>query len=57
MSYWSWGKTVSFAIIYFFILLVTWKFRIGDIPMKWKMLTTITAPIAVGLLLYIKEPK
>lgn len=55
MASWTWGKTIAFFILYLFILVVTWKFRLGDIDLKWKLLTTFTAPIAIAIILYIKE--
>ena len=55
MASWSWGKTFAFAILYLFILIFTWKFRIGDVDMKWRLLTTIASPIVIFILLYIRE--
>ena len=57
MGYWSWGKTVSFTVLYLFILFFTWKSLIGEVEMKWKILSTIMAPIVIGVSLYMKEQK
>jgi len=58
MGEWNLRKTVAFAILYFIILLFTWKISIVGAPsLKYKIAISVFSPIALVVLLWLREGK
>ena len=57
MAGWSWGKTFSFALLYLFVLVFTWKDIFVALDLKTRIIISLGGAMVIGGLLYIKEPK